>query len=98
MQQKCLQQESEVALGSRNAPYSAKGDSNMEASSLLPTPASQLCVSSLDRGRASMPRVRSLEHRALQEWSLFNSLPPDARQNSPPGYGREQKAGKGDRN
>lgn len=45
-----------------------------------------------------MPRVRSLEHRALQEWSLFNSLPPDARQNSPPGYGREQKAGKGDRN
>lgn len=28
--QKCLQQESEVALGSGNAPHSHKGDSNME--------------------------------------------------------------------
>lgn len=29
-EQKCQQQESEVALGSRNAPHSHKGDSNME--------------------------------------------------------------------
>ncbi|KAF0036321.1 hypothetical protein F2P81_011633 [Scophthalmus maximus] len=51
-------------------------------------------ASSVDRGRVSMPRVRSLEHRTLQEWSLFNSPPPDARQNSPPGYSREHKRGK----
>ncbi|CAB1452596.1 unnamed protein product [Pleuronectes platessa] len=51
-------------------------------------------ASSVERGWASMPRVRSLEHRVLQERSLFNSLPPDARQNSPPGYGREHERGK----
>ncbi|TNN82851.1 hypothetical protein EYF80_006808 [Liparis tanakae] len=59
---------------------------------LLPTPAAGLAFS-INRGRVSMPRVRSLEHKALQEWSLFNSLPPDARQNSPSGYSRQQKRG-----
>lgn len=50
-------------------------------------------ASSVDHGRASMPWVCSLEHSVLQEWSLFNSLPPDARQKGPPGYGGEQKRG-----